>query len=639
VCGIAGAHTPGIVVDAAIITDMVRAMAHRGPDGEGHWVDGDVGLGMRRLAIVDVEGGEQPIVNESGTVHAVFNGEIYNHAELRHWLEQRGHRMRSRMDGEVIPHLWEELGERFPERLDGIFAIALWDARQRALILARDHLGVKPLYMYGSGESLWFASELKALLRNRGVPRRLDYRSLDEYLTFRFTPSPHTLLDGVEKLEPASCLLIRDGVQRRFRYWDPAPVERHDLSLGEAAAEYRELLGAAVRRQMMSDRPIGAMLSGGIDSGAVVAMMAEAGGQVKTFTVGFEGSGDADETGLARETARLFGTDHHDAILLPGDFREELSSVVEMLEEPVAHSSAIGFREVSRLAHPHVPVLLSGQGADELLGGYWRYVGERIASRTLAAVERFRLRRPLAAAGARVRSARLERGLRALRFPDTLERFMQIYAVFDPPGKAALYSDELRGLLARDGQRPSQAVERYRERAMARDSLAQMMFVDTRLWLPDDLLLVGDKMSMAQSVEMRVPFLDRQLVEFVESLPTEFKLRRGRRKLVHKQAMSALLPRAIVHRRERGFINPVNRWLRGPELHGFAAAALLDPGAVCGSLFSRPVLESLLQRHRAGTTDHTRQLFCLLSLELWGRRFLRPQASDSAIGAGRSAST
>ncbi len=373
---------------------------------------------------------------------------------------------------------------------------------------------------------------------------------------------------------------------------------------------------------MMSDRPIGAMLSGGIDSAAVVAFMAEASSQVRTFTVGFEGGGDADETGLARQTAALFGTDHHDIVLPPGDFREELPLTIAMLEEPVGTSSALGFRQVSKLAREHVPVLLSGQGADELLAGYWRYVGEWIAQRALATVGRLGLRKPLAALGARTSSARLERGLRALRYPDTLERFMQIYAVFDQPGKQGLYGPELRSAVSADPGAPERAVERYRSRVAGRDSLTQMMYVDTRLWLPDDLLLVGDKMSMAESVEMRVPFLDRTLVEFIESLPSDYKLRRGVRKLVEKKALEPLLPREIVHRKERGFATPVDRWLRGPELGGFAEEVMLDPGASITPLFERSAIEGLLARHRSGEADHTRQLFCLLSLELWGRRFL-----------------
>jgi len=529
--------------------------------------------------------------------------------------------MNSDMDGEVIPHLWEEFGERFPERLDGIFAIGLWDGRRRVLVLARDHFGVKPLYFHVSGRSVRFASELKALLCDPAVPRELDLRSLDEFLTFRFTPSPHTLLAGIEKLEPATCAVFGDGEMRRSRYWETTPAERSVLSLDDAAVEFRGLLRSAVRRQMMSDRPIGAMLSGGIDSAAIVALMAEAGGQVKSFTVGFEGGGYADETKMARETAELFGTVHVDTILPVGDFREELPRTIELLEEPVGTSSAIGFLEVARLAQDHVPVLLSGQGADELLAGYWRYVGEWIASRTLGTLDRLGLRRPLTSLGARARSPRLKRGLRALRYPDTLERFMQIYAVFDPAAKASLYGRALQAASAAGDSRD--AVERLRQRAISRDPLAQMMYVDTRLWLPDDLLLVGDKMSMAQSVEMRVPFLDRRLVEFVESLPTSYKLRRGVRKLIHKKAMASLLPRRIVHRRERGFGTPVERWLRD-EMHGYAAERLLDQAGVCSELMNRRYIEHLLREHRDRQANHTRQLFCLLSLEIWAQRFLTP---------------
>ncbi len=340
---------------------------------------------------------------------------------------------------------------------------------------------------------------------------------------------------------------------------------------------------------------------------------------MRTFTIGFEGGGDADETALARETASLFGTEHHELVLPAGDFRAELPRTIEMLEEPVGTSSALGFREVSRLARDHVPVLLSGQGADELLAGYWRHVGEWLAVRSLNAVGKVGLRRPLANVSRRVRSARLERGLRALRYPDTLERFMQIYALFDPPAKAALYGEELISLVGADSPEPARSVERYRSRAAERDSLGQMLYVDTRLWLPDDLLLVGDKMSMAESVEMRVPFLDRALVEFTESLPTDYKLRRGIRKLIHKRAMGDLLPRSIVHRKERGFATPVDRWLRGAELGDFAVETLLARDATVSGLFNEQALRDLLQRHRSGVADHTRQIFCLLSVELWGQ--------------------
>lgn len=621
-CGIAGIHTPGVAVNPDVLAAMVDRMRHRGPDGEGAWISDDIGLGMRRLAIVDPEHGDQPLTSEDGSIVVVFNGEIYNHTELRERLG--AHRLASHTDGEVLSHLYEEEGPDFVRRLNGIFAFALWDAHERRLMLARDQLGVKPLYLHRASGTVRFASELKALLQDPSVPRCLDAAALDAYLTFRFTPAPQTLLEGVEKLEPATYLLLRGTDAFRVRYWDPAPTVNCSLSLDEAAEGFRKRLRTAVGHQMMSDRPIGAMLSGGIDSAAVVAMMAEQSSQVRTFTVGFEGGGDANETALARETAQLFGTEHHDAILPAGDFRDELPATIEMLEEPVGTSSAIGFRQVARLARESdaVPVLLSGQGADELLAGYWRYVGEWIASRMLGVVDRLALRRPLSAAAGRVRSARLERGLRALRFPDTLERFMNIYAVFDGPGKARLYGDGLRQRLAAAGpHHPSEVVERYRARAAGLDSLGQMMYVDTRLWLPDDLLLVGDKMSMAESVEMRVPFLDRDLVEFVESLPTAFKIRRGVRKLVHKRAMTGLLPREIVHRKERGFATPVDHWLRG-EMHPYASERLLDPAGVCGDLMDRSYVAQLLEEHRDGRFDHTRRLFCLLSLEIWAARFL-----------------
>jgi len=622
-CGIAGIITPGVPVQREVLARMVGAMSHRGPDGESLWGEEDVALGMRRLAIVDVQGGAQPLRNEARTVHVVFNGEIYNHEELRAELQARGHRFRSRTDGEVIPHLYEELGPEFARRLNGIFAIALWDEQSRTLILARDQLGVKPLYLHRTGSQLRFASEIKALLQDPAVPRQLDLTALDEHLTCRFTPAPRTLIAGVEKLEPATVLVWREGTANKQRYWNPRPAIRQDMSFDEAAEELREQLRRSVHRQMMSDRPIGVMLSGGVDSAAIVALMAERSSQVKTFTVGFEGGGDADETGLARETAELFGTEHHELIVGHGDFAAELPAVIEMLEEPVATSSALGFRQVSRLAREHVPVLLSGQGADELLGGYWRYIGEWIAGIAL------RLPRPLpsalaplARASDRVRSARLERGLRALRYPDVLERFMNIYAVFTEEQKRELYGPELAAQCLANGH--SAAAERFeqlRREVPDSDSLNQMMYVDTRLWLPDDLLLVGDKMSMAESVEMRVPFLDPELVELVESLPSSYKIRRGRRKAVEKAALTPILPRKIVHRKERGFVTPVDRWLR-TDMKAFADELLLSDDAFSTQLFSREAVRLLLRRHQVGEFDHTRQIFCLLSFELWARRFL-----------------
>ncbi len=594
---------------------MLDAMAHRGPDGDHRWFADGVTLGARRLAIVDVVHGTQPLSNETGTVQVVFNGEIYNHRRLRRELAGRGHQLGSGTDGAVIPHLYEDYGSSLFERLEGMFAIGLWDTTSRTLLLARDPRGIKPLYVWQRDDELRFASEIKGILADPSVPRELDPVGLDHHLTFRFTPAPRTLLRGVAKLEPGTMLRWRKGPAKLERYARSHPPPFTSLTFAEAAEEFLARLRSAVHSQMMSDRPIGAMLSGGIDSASIVALMAERSSTVKTFTVGFEGGGsDADETALARRTASVFGTEHHELVLERSDFTEQLPGVLEMLEEPVATSSAVGFLAVARLAAPEVPVLLSGQGADELLGGYWRYVGESLAGRRGATTGA----RLLSRWRSSLRSPRLERGLRALAEQDALRRFMQTYAVFTEAQKRELYAGMMAELSGEDAAEP---VERLRREVAARTPLEQMMYVDLRVWLPDDLLLVGDKMTMAASVEMRVPFLDSRLVDLAESLPGSHKVRHGRRKAVAKAALSGVLPREVIRRKERGFATPVGNWLRA-EMLPYARELLLGNDAWSSDLFKRSAIDLLLRRHQEGEFDHTRQIFCLLSLELWGRQFL-----------------
>lgn len=637
-CGIAGILIPGEPVQLDTLERMVAAMVHRGPDGVHLWSEDDVALGMRRLAIVDIAGGTQPLRNETGSVHVVFNGEIYNHEELRANLMGRGHILQSRTDGAVIPHLYEEFGQGLFGKLDGIFAVALWDSQSRILLLARDKLGVKPLYLHRNGSELRFASEIKALLKDPAVPRQLDLQALDHHLTYRFTPAPRTLLQGVEKLEPATVLRWCNGIIDVKRYWQSEPVQS-GLSFADAARQFRSHLRGAVHRQMMSDRPIGVMLSGGIDSGAIVALMGERTAEIKTFTIGFEGSGDADETGLAKATAARFGTQHHELIVGQTDFAAELPSVIEMLEEPVGTSSALAVRDIAKLAREHVPVLLSGQGADELLGGYSRYTGEWLAGMAMQLPQPARGLLPSVARASRyARSARLERGLRALGYPDVLQRFMEIYAVFTESQKLELYtSDLIASLEGHYDDRSAAQAARLRNHRLGSDPLAQMMYIDLRLWLADDLLLLSDKMSMAESVELRVPFLDPTLVDFVESLPSKYKLRLGRRKALEKTALKPLLPAAIIRRKKRGFAMPIADWLR-TSMNGFAYELLLAQDARIAPLFRRSAIEALLRRHRAGAFDHTRQIFCLLSLELWAQRFLGPIAPGTPSGpfAGKS---
>jgi asparagine synthase (glutamine-hydrolysing) len=615
-CGIAGIYDTAATPDPATVRAMVGAMVHRGPDGEGFHLDEDAALGMRRLAIIDVEGGRQPLYNERGDVVVVFNGEIYNHRELRSRLEGRGHRLSSGSDGAVLPHLYEELGEHFVDDLNGIFAIAVWDARRRRLLLARDRFGVKPLYWSRTGGHVAFASELKALLRDRAVQRTLDLAALDSFLTFRFIPSPATPLASVRRVRPATVVTLTADAAHERRYWavdEHAPVTE---PVDQLAERYSELFEQAVVRQMMSDRPIGVMLSGGVDSGAITAVMARHSRYVRTFTVGFEGGGDADETQLAEQTARLFDTRHESLVVPTSEYLRRLPESYTMLEEPVGTTSALAVAYVSELMRPEVPVALCGQGADELMGGYWRHVGAALAqaARPLSGPARAARHLPVG----RI-STRALRGLTTIGGQSDLDQLMRAYGLFGPQEKAGLYRPEVREALR--ASRPAAAVERLRGPVADRPLLDQMLFVDARLWLPDEILLIADKMSMSASVELRVPFLDPDLVALCESLPGSLRVRHLRRKYIHKRAMSRWLPRTIVYRKERGWATPMGDWLRR-ELDGLLRDVLLGDGALCRELFRPPVIESMIAEHRDRRRDFTRQLFCLLSLGLWHQSFV-----------------
>jgi asparagine synthase (glutamine-hydrolysing) len=615
-CGIAGIHAPGGEADPGLVAAMTSRLVHRGPDGDGFFDAPEIALGMRRLAIIDPAGGHQPLFNERRDVVALLNGELYNHAELRAGLERRGHRLRSGSDGEVIPHLYEEDGPAFVERLNGIFAIALWDARARTLHLARDRFGVKPLY-YAPGASgrLAFASEVRALLCDESIPRDVDPAAVDHFLTFRFVPSPRTGLAAVRKLAPATVLSSGPAGLREEEYARDVPAaSRTDRAA--LVAEYREAFERAVRRQMMSDRPIGVMLSGGVDSGAVCAAMARHASEVRAYTVGFAGGGpDTDEIADAAATARRFGAAHESVLVGEAEYLAALPAAMAGIEEPVGTTSALAVNFVAELMRPEVPVALCGQGADEPLGGYGRHRGARLAgalrrvpgARALAA----RLPRP-------ARRVTLARGLDALSAGDDLGLLMNAYRLLREPDKADLYRPEFAARVRAAGAPPQDAVERLRRRVADRDPLGQMLYVDTRLWLPDELLLIADKMSMAASVELRVPFLDQDLVALAESAHPSQHVRGREGKSLHKEAMLGLLPEEIVHRRKLGWQTPVDRWLRR-ELRPLAEEVLLGEGELCPALLEPRRVAGMLEAHAAGRADHTRQLFCLLSLGLWHR--------------------
>lgn len=620
-CGIAGWCGSRHSQDSSVLLkNMLGAIVHRGPDDEGQYIEGPVALGIRRLSIMDVQGGHQPIPNEDRTVWVVFNGEIYNFPELRSELEAKGHVFTTHSDTEVIVHGYEEWGDECIGRLNGIFGLAIWDSRRQRLILARDPFGVKPLYYHYDGRRLAWASEIKALLVDSFIPRRVDLEALDLYLTFRFVPSPRTMFAQISKLPPGH-RLIKDDQGCRVEQFATIGTSTDDrMTEPDWIALLQERLEAAVRRQMMSDVPLGALLSGGVDSGVVVAIMSQLSNRpIQTFTVGFEDGADVNELEEARSTAALFGTQHQEIRLTRIDYQQMLQKAVWHLDEPIATMSALAMYSVCQLAREHVTVVLTGQGADEPFAGYPRYLGERYGAlyRRFSAPVRDHVIRPLVES--LPRHERLKRAVRSLGTEDVTKRFAQVYAVFSEPMKAALWQP---GVVRRDGlQRVHQVIDYWRRGIEDLDPLVQMAYVDTRLSLSDDLLTYGDKMSMAASVEARVPFLDLDYMRVVEKLPPGLRIRGRTHKYIHKKAIAKWLPQDVIGRRKRGFETPLDRWFRS-KLSGYVRDMLLSSDSACLMYFRPEAIETLLTEHRSGRQDHQRQLFSLLMFELWHRQFI-----------------
>jgi asparagine synthase (glutamine-hydrolysing) len=614
-CGIAGIlDLAGRPVSADEVASMCAALTHRGPDAEGRYVRGGVGLGMRRLAIIDLETGDQPIANEDGTVRVVFNGEIYNFRELRRDLLRRGHVFRTSGDTEVLVHLYEERGPRLVEDLRGMYAFALWDEPRRRLLLARDRIGIKPLYYTVAGGRLLFASELKALLQVRGVPRDINWQAFSRLLASLATPPSESILEGIHKLEPAH-VLTADPVHgvRTERYWDVRFEPQEEAGEPELVERLRALLDESVRLHLESDVPVGAFLSGGIDSSGVVAHMARAAGQpVKTFTIGFR-EADFSEAAAARSVAQAFGTEHHERILEP-DAVGIVTAVTAHLDEPFGDSSAIPTYLVSQLAAAHVKVVLSGDGGDELFAGYDRYVVES-RERVLRHVPGG-ARRTLGALVRRLPPIRGRNLARHACLPDD-ERYLDALTLFGHPEREALLRPELRALLA--------AHDPWREerRLLARgqgDWLGSLQYLDLTRYLPLDVLTKVDRMSMAHSLEVRVPLLDHRLVEFAATLPLRARLRGRTTKYLLKRALRGLVPDATLDGPKRGFAVPLGRWFRGP-LRDFARDLLLSPGSRARDVFERRAIERLIEGGPR-PDDLGLKLWTVLSFELWCRAYL-----------------
>ena len=654
-CGINGIAYSGHAregrVEASDLGRMRDVLTHRGPDDSGLFIDGAIGLGHRRLSIVDVSAGHQPMTNEDDSLHIVFNGEIYNHAEHRPALEARGHRYRTHCDTETILHLYEEHGAACVAHLRGMFAFAIWDERKRELFIARDRLGVKPLYyVHRADGSLFFASEIKALLAARAVRPEINYRALPDYLANHGTSAEETLFAGVKRLLPGHTLRWRESGQIRIeQYWDirfsdedgdapgdAAPGRRPRRSDADYIAEWSELFRKSVRMRLMADVPLGMFLSGGIDSSAIAAMMSGMVAEpIKTFSVAFK-EREANELEYARLVARAFRTDHHETIVSPEDFFGALPRLVWHEDEPLAHPSSVALYFVSRLAAQHVKVVLTGEGSDEMLGGYERYY-KTIYNFALAPAYR-------KLTGASLRRAVSER-IESLPLDSKARHKLRRTFLCLPPDIESLYFDNFAvftrdmqgGLLTSDARERAGSIEPYRDMRRyfetndADSLLNRMLYADTKTYL-HELLMKQDQMSMAASIESRVPFLDHKLVEFSARLPEHLKLRRGwTTKYILRRSMKDVLPAAVLSRKKMGFPVPVGAWFRGAYRHIIDEYVLSERAAARG-LFEPKYVRDLVARHQAGE-NHTERLWSLVNVEIWLRQFMDGEAAGQPVEA------
>jgi asparagine synthase (glutamine-hydrolysing) len=629
VCGIAGFTADTLIGHRAdaVIRAMCDALRHRGPDDEGYHTGGAV-LGARRLSIIDLAGGHQPIPNEDGTVWVVQNGEIYNFPELRAEAARRGHRFRTRSDTEVLVHLYEDHGPDLVDRLEGMFAFAVWDARLRRLVLARDRMGKKPLHYARPRGGLVFASELKALLRHPGVTPALSAAALARYLAFDYVPAPLAIFDGVAKLPPGHVLVFEDGNARVSRYWDlPAP-DGNGAGAPDAAERLLRLLEAATARRLLSDVPLGAFLSGGIDSSAVAALMTRhSASPVQTFSIAFE-ERSFDESRYAREVATCLGTDHHEEVMAPAVMAALASRLGEILDEPLADASILPTYLLSRFTRRYVTVALSGDGGDELFAGYPTYQAHQVARR-LAWTPRPVL------IGARALAGRLPVSYADLSLDFKIRRFLSglghPLALRHTLWLGTFGPHELPEVLAPDVWRAVEAddllaeVRGHLRAARDRDWLGTLLYLDAKLYLQDGVLVKVDRASMACSLEVRCPFLDTAVVEFASRLPAHQKLRGLTTKFLLKRALKGLLPDRILHRRKKGFGVPVGAWIRGPWRDLFRDVLGRDRLTRQGLLNPQAVAR-LLDEHLAGTHDHRKKLWNLFVLQIWHRTYMEGNA-------------
>jgi asparagine synthase (glutamine-hydrolysing) len=613
-CGICGIcmREPEARVDQDLLRRMTTALRHRGPDGDGYLVRDNVGFGNRRLSIIDLAGGDQPIYNEDGTVGIVFNGEIYNYVELMASLIDRGHRFATKSDTEVIVHLYEEFGERCVDHLRGMFAFAIWDSRQPSVFLARDRLGIKPLFYQATGDRLLFASELKSILQDPQVPRRLNLEAVHSYLAYGYVPGNCCIFDGIAKLPPGHTLTWRDGQVRTSPYWDV----NFEVDTASSDSDYIDQVVPALREavalHMRSDVPVGILLSGGVDSSTMVALASsEASSRIKTFSVGF--AEDAySELAWARRIADRYKTDHLEIVVRERDV-SVLPDIVWHLDEPFADPSALPTYFVCREAARHVKVCLTGDGADEVFAGYTRY-RNALAYRYVDWVPGPMREAVCTSVGSVMPAAMWGRGLIERIGADAVGRYLESVGVFSLKESEALLS-------ATAASSPmTRTLEPYFS-DKGRDLLTSMQHADQKNYLPDDILVKTDRMSMQNSLEIRPPFLDHRIVELGNRCPPGLKLRRGTGKYILKRAVSEYLPPETLHRPKMGFGIPIKHWFR-EGLEGLAEDMLLGPTSRSASFLERRSVSNLLRDHQRGMRDLSRKIWSLVMLEQWCRSYL-----------------
>jgi asparagine synthase (glutamine-hydrolysing) len=651
-CGICGivnfnATEP---VDGGLIHRMTTAQAHRGPDDHGYFVENNVGLGHRRLSIIDLSGGKQPIFNEDGSVVVVFNGEIYNYADLTTDLIAKGHRFATRSDTETIVHSYEEYGVESVADFRGMFAFAIWDRRRKRLLLVRDRLGIKPVYYYAGKNAFVFASEIKSLLMHPGVPREVNHQALDLYLALRYVPGPQTMFKNIFKLQPGHWMTVDENGMTIRKYWDLPFVRQADNSqsaLRTTASreteqgiveDFRCLLEESVRLRLISEVPLGVFLSGGLDSSSMLALMSKitGGERIKTFSVGYEASGPAEaeieaanEFSFAREAAAHFGADHHEFQMTARDFRNAIPTMVWHLDEPMADPTCIPLYFISKLARNYITVVLSGEGADETMAGYTLY-------RKILALDKMRSSvGPLAPVfsalsslplGDRMRGylrragAKIEDHYRGVVKGIPLETRIALTGV-DRVRNSNKHLDEI--------------FEAYFSVAGEVSPLNKMLHVDSKVWLPEDLLLKADKMTMATAVELRVPFLDHKLVEYTAALPDDMKVRDFQGKWILRRVMRTELPPSILHRTKKGFPMPAHAWFRF-ELRDFVRDTLLASDSACRRFFSAQGIEEIVNLQEKGRFSGFQEVWSLVVFEFWHKQFIEKFVADPPEGRGAS---